>query len=111
MIVINKDLELNNLIFSEVLESATLLLHSDFTNEDFEIDLGINYSMYNRFSHFELTDYTGLVNGNYIYTLVSESVVIGTGLCKIIQSGTTSITPVLSFNPLHDDLKVFKLNG
>lgn len=112
MIILNKNIPLNTLILNPIGEGvSTLKLHSDYTTSDVIIDLGFNYSMYNRFSQFEIetTLLSDLKTGLYQFQHLLDNEVITVGMLSVKDVNEAPIYNIVKPDvSVKDDYNVFR---
>jgi hypothetical protein len=90
----------------------TLVLHNDYTKEDFIIQLGSDYSPHSdRYSYFEVKQlsYLNFSTGLYSYVLLSDDIETSKGMLKVIDSDVVPVFNIVPDVPKNDDdYKIFK---
>ena len=112
MIILNKNIPLNTLILNAVGSGInTLKLHSDYTKSDVIIDLGFNYSMYSRYSQFEIeTSLLSLIKtGLYQFQHLLDDEVITVGMLRVNDITEAPIYNIIKPDvTVKDDYNVFR---
>lgn len=116
MIIINKDIPQTTLILSSIpyeYLNVRLVLHSDFSNKDYEIllldDLCIHPQRNSEFL-IECDSYSFIEDGLYQYEILADTDIISTGMCRIKSSlpelNYTSI-PTINDSVEDNDYQIF----
>ena len=112
MIILNKNIPLNTLILNPIGEGvSTLKLHSDYSLEDVVVPLGFNYSMYSRFSQFEIetTLLYDFKTGLYQFQHLLDDEAITVGMLRVTDVNEAPIYNIIKTDvEVSDDYNVFR---